>query len=102
MSLLIPIVVAGIVLAVNIPRLTEEAERTDGVIEFAPQVGDFVGSDEPLFLLHGGVSDFKSVVRIPRIMALKVDCKGTSMNFPGRLSLFDTNPASSCNDTVAY
>src|SRR6185295_7748286 len=26
----------------------------DGVIEFLPQVGDFVSTDEPLFLLHGG------------------------------------------------
>jgi hypothetical protein len=25
------------------------------VIEFAPQVGDFVGLGEPLFMLHGGV-----------------------------------------------
>jgi hypothetical protein len=24
------------------------------VIEFAPQIGDFVGSGEPLFMLHGG------------------------------------------------
>ena len=24
------------------------------MIEFAPQVGDFVGAGEPLFLLHGG------------------------------------------------
>jgi uncharacterized membrane protein len=46
----------GIILAVNIPQLTAEAERTNGVIEFAPQVGDFVSSDEPLFLLHGGAS----------------------------------------------
>jgi len=46
----------GIVLAVNIPRLKAEAERTNGVIEFAPQVGDFVSTDEPLFLLHGGAA----------------------------------------------
>ena len=31
-----------------------EAEKANGVIEFTPQVGDFVGSGEPLFRLHGG------------------------------------------------
>ena len=45
---------SGIILAVNMPQLIAEAEKANGVIEFAPQVGDFVGSDEPLFLLHGG------------------------------------------------
>jgi len=34
--------------------LFAEAEKAKGVIEFVPQVGDFVGSGEPLFLLHGG------------------------------------------------
>jgi uncharacterized membrane protein len=47
---------SGIVLAVDVPRLIAEAEKTDGVIEFAPQVGDFVGADEPLFLLHDGAA----------------------------------------------
>jgi uncharacterized membrane protein len=47
---------SAIVLAVDVPRLIAEAERTNGVVEFAPQVGDFVGSDEPLFLLHGGAA----------------------------------------------
>jgi len=46
----------GIVLAVNIPQLKAEAERTNGVIAFAPQVGDFVSAAEPLFLLHGGAA----------------------------------------------
>jgi uncharacterized membrane protein len=44
---------SGIVLAVNISSLLAEAERTNGTIEFGPQVGDFVGAGEPLFLLHG-------------------------------------------------
>lgn len=47
---------SGIVLAVNVPQLIVEAKKTNGVIEFAPQVGDFVGADEPLFLLHGGAA----------------------------------------------
>jgi uncharacterized membrane protein len=42
-----------IVLALRLPLLLEEAERMNGVIEFVPQVGDFVASDEPLFQLYG-------------------------------------------------
>ena len=47
---------SGIVLAVDLKRLRREAERTDGIIEVAHQVGDFVGSGEPLFLLYGGAA----------------------------------------------
>ena len=45
---------SAIVVAVNVETLFVEAEKAKGVIEFVPQVGDFVGSGEPLFLLHGG------------------------------------------------
>jgi uncharacterized membrane protein len=45
---------SGIVLAVNLAELRSEAERSHGVIEFVPQVGDFVAVDEPLFNLYGG------------------------------------------------
>ena len=45
---------SAIVVAVNVETLVAEAEKAKGVIEFAPQVGDFVGSAEPLFLLHEG------------------------------------------------
>ena len=43
-----------IVLAVDIPTLVALARLHDGMIEFLPQVGDFVAADEPLFILHGG------------------------------------------------
>jgi len=43
-----------IVLAVDIPTLVALARLHDGLIEFLPQVGDFVAADEPLFVLHGG------------------------------------------------
>ena len=43
-----------IVLAVDIPTLVALAKRYDGMIEFVPQVGDFLAVDEPLFVLHGG------------------------------------------------
>lgn len=47
---------SGIVLAVDVERLRREAERTDGIIEFAHRVGDFVAVKEPIFLLHGGAT----------------------------------------------
>ncbi|HEX7374649.1 MAG TPA: DUF2254 domain-containing protein [Steroidobacteraceae bacterium] len=45
-----------IVLAVDADRLVAAARRLDGVIEFVPQVGDFVAADEPLFRLYGGAA----------------------------------------------
>jgi uncharacterized membrane protein len=45
---------SAIILAVNLRRLLAEAERSHGVIEFVPAVGDFVAIDEPLFNLYGG------------------------------------------------
>lgn len=45
-----------IVLAVDVDSLRREARRHDGVVEFLPQVGDFVAADEPLFGLHGGAA----------------------------------------------
>jgi uncharacterized membrane protein len=45
---------SAIVVAVNVETLFVEAEKAKGVIEFVPQVGDFVGSGEPLFILHAG------------------------------------------------
>jgi uncharacterized membrane protein len=46
---------SAIVLALNLRGLVAEARRTGCVIEFAPQVGDFVGFGEPLFYLYGNV-----------------------------------------------
>ncbi len=45
---------SGIVLAVNLEQLLEEAQRADCVVEFMAYVGDFVGVDEPLFQVYGG------------------------------------------------
>ena len=47
---------SGIVLAVNLEWLVAKARRTDSIIEFVPQVGDFVAVDEPLFYLYGIVA----------------------------------------------
>ena len=43
-----------VVLAVEVDSLAKLARQYGGVIELAPQVGDFVAFGEPLFLLRGG------------------------------------------------
>ncbi|MBS0525569.1 MAG: DUF2254 domain-containing protein [Proteobacteria bacterium] len=45
---------SAIILAVDLATVQQEAQRTDGVIEFAHQVGNFLSVDEPLFHLYGG------------------------------------------------
>jgi uncharacterized membrane protein len=47
---------SAVVLALDIATLTELARRHGGAIELAPQVGDFLAFDEPVFLLHGGAA----------------------------------------------
>jgi uncharacterized membrane protein len=44
------------VLAVDLAGLVAEAQRANGIIEFAPQVGDFLAVDEPLFRLYDGAA----------------------------------------------
>ena len=44
-------------LAVDLAGLAARAEKAGGMIEFVPQIGDFVAVDEPLFLLYGGAGD---------------------------------------------
>ena len=44
---------SGVVVAINVKRLIREANKSNCVFEFVPQVGDFIGSGEPLFLVHG-------------------------------------------------
>jgi len=41
------------VLSVDTAALMAEAKRSNTLIEFAPQVGDFVATDEALFLIYG-------------------------------------------------
>ena len=45
---------SGIVLTVDLATLMRTAETSNGLVEFVPQVGDFVGVEEPLFKLYGG------------------------------------------------
>jgi uncharacterized membrane protein len=44
------------VLALDITTLVAAARRAGGIIEFVPQVGDFVASETPLFVLHAGAT----------------------------------------------
>ncbi len=43
----------GVVLAFDMDGLVSMAQRADCVIEMVPQVGDFVGADQPLFRIFG-------------------------------------------------
>jgi len=47
---------SGVVLAVHLTALVERAQQANGIIEFVPQVGDFVAKDEPLYRLYGGAT----------------------------------------------
>ena len=47
---------SGAVLAVNLKALVAQARRAGGIIEFVPQVGDFLAPGEALFRLYGGAS----------------------------------------------
>jgi uncharacterized membrane protein len=47
---------SGIVLAVNLELILAQAQEFGGIIEFAPQVGDFLAVGEPLFKLYGGAT----------------------------------------------
>lgn len=44
---------SGIILAVDLAGLVEQARCANGIIEFIPQIGDFIAVDEPLFRLYG-------------------------------------------------
>jgi uncharacterized membrane protein len=47
---------SAIILALDLETLRLEAERTNGIVEFTRQVGDFLAVGEPLFLLYGGAA----------------------------------------------
>jgi len=65
-----------------------------GVEVYEPEKVDNIpigpdGKKIGIFLLHGGVSDFKSVERVARILPGKFGIKVTSMTFPGRFYFLD-------------
>jgi len=59
--------IAAVVLAMDLDTMLAEARLHGGVIEVAPQVGDFVAYGQPLFLLHGaaaGIPDVRLVATV--------------------------------------
>ena len=74
----------------DIFRIRElEMDWDIGVVVYDPENADNIpigpdGKKIGIFLLHGGVSDFKSVERIARILPGKFGIKVASMTFPGR------------------
>ncbi|HWH75766.1 MAG TPA: hypothetical protein VNT76_00290, partial [Candidatus Binatus sp.] len=67
-----------------------------GVMSYAPRdPGKIVigpdGKKVGIFLLHGGVSDFKSVERVARMLAHKFAIKVAAMTFPGRYYFHDAD-----------
>jgi uncharacterized membrane protein len=67
-----------IILGVNLNDLRALAERSKGVIELIPQVGDFIATDEPLFNLYGGAAaideaDLRSTIVLGRERTLEQD-----------------------------
>src|SRR5262245_45670907 len=67
-----------------------------GVVSYQPRAKEKIpvgpdGKKTGVFLLHGGVSDFKSVERIARTLAGKYGIKVASMTFPGRLYFHDAS-----------
>jgi uncharacterized membrane protein len=52
---------AASVLAVDLATLVREAQRTNGIVEFVPRVGDFVATDDALFVLLGNAATIDDV-----------------------------------------
>jgi len=79
----------------DIFRIRElEMDWDIGVMVYEPENTNRIpigpnGKKIGIFLLHGGVSDFKSVERIARILPGKFAIKVASMTFPGRFYFLD-------------
>ena len=50
-----------VIVAANLDELMDAAQSSQGVIEFVPQVGDFIATEEPLFKLYGGAAALDDV-----------------------------------------
>lgn len=81
----------------DIFRLHElEMDWDIGVVVYQPQDANRIprgpdGKKVGVFLLHGGVSDFKSVERIAKLLPEKFGIKVATMTFPGRFFFNDPN-----------
>ena len=56
-----------VILSVNIEMLLAELQKANAVVELLPVVGDFVGTDEPLFALYGNVSGIDENILVSSI-----------------------------------
>ena len=78
-------------------RLHElEMDWDIGVVSYQPSDRSSIptgpdGKKVGIFLLHGGVSDFKSVQRVARTLAGKYAIKVATLTFPGRYYFHDAN-----------
>ena len=54
--------VSAIIVAVDLKALISEAQKTGGIVEFVPQVGDFVAVGDPLFNLYGSAQSIDDSV----------------------------------------
>lgn len=88
---------AAIAISEDIFRIHELAMDWDiGVVRYLPQDEMRIprgpdGKKVGVFLLHGGVSDFKSVERIAKILPEKFGIPVATMTFPGRFYFHDAN-----------
>ena len=88
---------AAIAISEDIFRIHELAMDWDiGVVRYRPQDEMRIprgpdGKKVGVFLLHGGVSDFKSVERIAKILPEKFGIPVATMTFPGRFYFHDAN-----------
>ena len=69
---------SAVVLAVDLQGLLVKAQHAGGIIEFLPQVGDFVAVDDPLFRLYGGAgsideSELRALVALGSERTLEQD-----------------------------
>ena len=51
----------------NIEMLLAESQKANAVVQLIPVVGDFVGKDEPLFVLYGNVSGIDENILVSSI-----------------------------------
>jgi uncharacterized membrane protein len=58
---------SGVILSADIEKLLAESQKANVVVELIPVVGDFVGKDEPLFVLYGNVSSIDEHILLSSI-----------------------------------
>jgi uncharacterized membrane protein len=69
---------SAIILAIDVKALTARAQKTDGIIELASRIGDFVSQRQPLFRLYGGAAaiadnDLRETVAFGRERTIEQD-----------------------------